>query len=121
MIAYVFQRYPENFAFQLFNARCSRWWKNDITNLQGQVLDSPTLLAGYNQIIDKPTHVINNSMSCTDLIFCNNQSIISNHGVDISIFDKCHHNIIYDKNNIRVPLPPIHVQEVLDYKKANIF
>ena len=50
-----------------FNARCSRWWKNDITNLQGQELDSLTLSAGYNQIIDKPTHVINNFMSCIDL------------------------------------------------------
>ena len=40
-----------------FNTRCSRWRKNDITNLQGQELDSLTLSAGYNQIIDKPTHV----------------------------------------------------------------
>ena len=86
-----------------FNARCSRWWKNDINNLQGQELDSLTLSAGYNQIIDKPTHVINTSMSCIDLIFCTNQSVISNHGVDVSIFDKCHHNIIYGKVNIRVP------------------
>ena len=35
-----------------FNARCSRWCKNDITNLQGQELDSLTLSAGYNQVID---------------------------------------------------------------------
>ena len=53
-----------------FNARCSRWLKNDITNLGGQELDSLTLSAGYNQIIDKPTHVINTYMSCIDLIFC---------------------------------------------------
>ena len=103
-----------------FNARCSRWWKNDITNLQGQELDSLTLSAGYNQIIDKPTHVINTSMSCIDLIFCTNQSVISNHGVDVSIFDNCHHNIIYGKINIRVPLPPTYVREVWDYQKANV-
>ena len=96
-----------------FNARCYRWWKNDITNLQGQELDLLTLSAGYNQIIDKPTHVINTSMSCIDLLFCTNQSVISNHGVDVSIFDKCHHNI-------RVPLPPIYVREVWDYEKANV-
>ena len=29
-----------------FNARCSSWWKNDITNLEGQELDSLTLSAG---------------------------------------------------------------------------
>ena len=59
-------------------------------------------------------------MSCIDLIFCTNQSVISNHGVDVSIFDKCHHNIIYGKINILVPLPPTYVREVWDYQKASI-
>ena len=59
-------------------------------------------------------------MSCIDLIFCTNQSVISNHGVDVSIFDKCHHNIIYGKINTYVPLPPAYVLEVWDYEKANI-
>ena len=30
-----------------FNAHNSRWWKNDITNFQGQELDSLTSSAGY--------------------------------------------------------------------------
>ena len=55
-----------------FNARCSRWWKNDITSFQGQELDSLTLSAGYNQLIDEPTPIINNSISCIDLILCTN-------------------------------------------------
>ena len=63
--------------------------------VQGGVeLDSLTLSAGYNQIIDKPTHVINTFMSCIDPIFCTNQNSISNHGVDVSICNICHHNII---------------------------
>ena len=36
-----------------FNARCSRWWQNDITNSAGQEIDSLTLSAGYKQIINK--------------------------------------------------------------------
>ena len=40
-------------------------------------------------------------MSCNDLIFRTNRSLITNHGVDVSIFDKCHRNIIYGKINIR--------------------
>ena len=48
-------------------------------------------------------------MSCIDLIFCTNQSAVSNYGVDVAIFDKCHHNIIYVNINIHVPLPPIFV------------
>ena len=59
-------------------------------------------------------------MSCIDLLFCTNQSVISNHEVDVSIFDKCHHNIIYGEINIRVLLPPTYVREVWDYEKANI-
>ena len=59
-------------------------------------------------------------MLCIDLIFSINQSVISNHRVDVSIFDRCHHDIIYGKINIRVPLPLTYVSEVWDYEKANI-
>ena len=75
-------------------------------------LESLTLSAGYNQVIDQPTHVINHSMSFNDLIFCTNQSVVSNHGLDVSIFDKCHHNIIYGKVDIRVLFPSSYVQEI---------
>ena len=70
--------------------------------------------------MDKPIHAVNSSMSCIDLIFCNNLNVISKHGVDVTIFDKCHHDIIYGKINICVPLPPAYVCEVWDYRKANV-
>ena len=44
-----------------FNVCCSRWWQNDITNLQGEEIDTLTSSAGYSQLIDKSTHVLNNS------------------------------------------------------------
>ena len=72
-----------------FNDRNSIWWKNDITNSAGLDLESLTSSAGYTQIIGKPTHAVNSSMSCIDLIFCTNINVISKHGVDVSIFDKC--------------------------------
>ena len=103
-----------------FNARCSRWWKNDINTASGQEIESLTSSAGYKQIIDKPAHVINNSMSCIDLIFCTNQNVISNYDVDVSLFNKCHRNIILGKIDIRFPLPPVYVREVWDYSKANV-
>ena len=103
-----------------FNARCSRWWRNDITNFAGKKIDFLTSSAGYTQIIDKPTHVINKSKSCIDLIFCTNQNVITKYGVDASLFDKCHHNIIYAKINIRVPLPPVFIREVWNYSKADV-
>ena len=62
-------------------------------------------------------------MSCIDLIFCTSKNIISNHGVDVTMlrcYEKCHHNIIYGKINICVPLPPVYIREDRDYSKANI-
>ena len=93
--------------------------ENDITDSAGQEVVSLTSSAGYSQIIDKPTHIVNNSMSCIDLIFCTNTNAVSKHGVDVSIFEKCHHNIIFGKTDIRVPLPSAYVREVWDYRKAN--
>ena len=82
-----------------FNARCSRWWRNDITNFAGKEIDFLTSSAGYSQIIYKPTHVINKSKSRFDLIFYTNSNMISKYGVDTSRFDKCHHNVIYGQMN----------------------
>ena len=103
-----------------FNARYSRWWRNDITKFAGKEIDFLTSSVGYTQIIDKPTHVINKSKSCIDLIFCTNQNVTSKYGVDASFFDKCHHNVIYGKTNIRVPLPPVFIREVWNYSKADV-
>ena len=69
-----------------FNARCSRGWKNYITNSAGQELHSLTSSAGYKQVFDKPTHVANNSLSCIDLIICTKQNVIFKHGVDIFFY-----------------------------------
>ena len=55
-----------------FNACCSRWWQNDITNSEGQEVNFFILSAGYKQTTDKPTHIVNNSLSCIDLLFCTN-------------------------------------------------
>ena len=90
-----------------------------VTNFAGKEMDFLTSLAGYTQTIDKPTHVINKLKSCIDLIFCTNQNVISQYGVDASLFDKCHRNLIYGKINICVPLPPVFIREVWNYSKAD--
>ena len=92
--------------------------ENDITNFAGKELETSS--AGYTQIIDKPTHLINKSKLYTDLIFCNNQNVISKYGADASLFDKCHHNVINGKINICVPLPTIFIREVWNYSKTDV-
>ena len=69
-----------------FNARCSKWCASDKNNFAGIELDNITTISGYNQMIDKPTHYINESSSCIDLIFSTNVNItkiveFSNHPI----------------------------------------
>ena len=51
-------------------------------------------------------------MSSIDLIFCTSTNVISKTGIDVSIFEKCHHNIIFGKIAIIIPLPPPYVCEI---------
>ena len=76
--------------------------------LEALMLSSRNLTssAGYKQIINKPTHFANNLSSCIYLIFSNNLNLLSNYGVDLSLFEKCHHDIIFGKINIEIPLSP---------------
>ena len=71
-------------------------------------------------MIDKSTHAIKNSKSCTDLMLCTNENIISKYSVDASFSDKCHPNIIYSKINIRVPLPLVSIREVWNYTNTDV-
>ena len=102
-----------------FNTRCSKCCNNDITNPNASALDTLTSSAVYKQIINKLTNTVNNSFSCIDLICFNNLNVISNYGVDLSVFGKCHHNIIFGKINICIPRPPSYVCEVWYYRKAS--
>ena len=83
------------------------------------------LILSYHQLdINKlstnlPMYVVNNTSSCIDLIFCYNFNLLSSYDVDLSLFEKCHHNFIFGKVNIQIPHPPGSVREVWDYGSAN--
>ena len=105
-----------------FNARSSQWSSLDKENNEGREISSLTS-AGYSQLIDQPTHITKESSSCIDLIFTSNPSFISASGVELSLYEKCHHNLIYGKIDFNVPLFPPYVwniREVWDYKNAKV-
>ena len=102
-----------------FNGKCWKWYSFDTSDSIGKELDTITSTAGYSQIIDKPTHLTNNSSTCIDLIFTSNPSIIVDSGIEKSLFSSCHHDIIYGKINFRVPLPPPQFRTIWDYKNAD--
>ena len=103
-----------------FNARSPEWWALDRENNEGHEISFLTSSAGYSQLIDQPTHTTKESSSCIDLTFTSNPSFISASGVELSLYEKCNHNLIYGKINFNVPLPPPYIREVWDYKNAKV-
>ena len=103
-----------------FNARSENWWSQDITNNQGSIIDILTSTFGYRKLINLPTHMTNTSSSCIDLIFTSNPNLITEFGIEKSLYaDSCHHSIVFGKMNLNVPLPPPYTHEVWDYNKAD--
>ena len=102
-----------------FNARSSKWWPLDKDFPEGHEIESLTSTAGYSQLIDQPEQITNTSSSCIDLIFTTNSCFVKDSGVELSLFDKCHHNIIFGKVNLKIPLPA-YTREVWSYEKANV-
>ena len=61
----------------------------------------------------------NESLSCTELIFSANTSAVKFCGSELSIFEKCHQNIIYGTLCVDVLLPPPCFRDIWDHKHAN--
>ena len=95
-----------------FNARSSNWSSNDTTTAEGAQLDYFTSLYGMKQVITEPTHILESSTSCIDLIFTNQPNIIMDSGVHLSLHEKCHHQIIYSKLNLRIEYPPPYIRKI---------
>ena len=63
-------------------------------------------MAGYTQFIDKPTHFFSGGCCCIYLLFCKKPELISEYGIDHSLFQTCHHNFIFGKINAKIPVRP---------------
>ena len=59
-----------------------------------------------SQVINEPTHILDISKSCLDLIFTSQPNVIMDSGVHPSLHSNCHHQIIYTKFYLKVFYPP---------------
>ena len=105
-----------------FNCRTQQWWSGDIEDPHGTALDDLIQSKNLYQLIDKPTHIINDSSSCTDLIITSQpfQFLFVEHGVHPSLFKNCHLEIVHGKLNLLVPSPPAYERKLWDYNNADI-
>ena len=97
-----------NLEFHILSPQC---WGLDKESNEGREISFVNSSAGYSQLIDQPTRITKESSSYIDLILTSNPSFISTSGVELSLYEKYHHNLIYGKINFNVPLPLPYIRE----------
>ena len=103
------------------NAKCSNWWKDGINNPCGLELHNMTTLLGYSQLINEPTNFEpNKSPSCIDLIFAIQPNLVLESGISPSLYNKCHHQMVYAKVSLKVFSPPSYKREIWHYNRAQV-
>ena len=70
------------------------------------------------QIISEPTHVLQQSSNCIELIFTNQPNVVMDSDVDSSLHSKCHHQIIYSKLNLKIEYLPPNIRKSWNYNRA---
>ena len=70
------------------------------------------------QVITEPTHILENSSSCADLIFSNQPNLITDSGVHPTLHSKCHHQIIYAKLDLKIEYPPPYTRKIWNYSRS---
>ena len=101
------------------NCRSSQWWTEDTENLEGTALDELIETNNMHQLIDEPTNVRGEGMSCIDLIITDQPNIFVESGVHPSLDEHCQHQIVYGKLNISIPPPPPYHRTVWEYSMSN--
>ena len=102
------------------NCRSSQWWPRDVENAEGASLDELIESNNLVQLIDEPTNIRGEGMSCIDLIITNQPNMFVESGVHPSLDEHCQHQVIYGKLNMSVPYPPPYKRTVWDYENADI-
>ena len=67
-----------------------------------------------------PTHIIGKRSSCIDLIFASQPNLVVESGVQSSLDQNCHHQIVFARFILKVVVPPPYELEVWHFKKANV-
>ena len=89
-----------------FNAKSSNWYLNDVTSFEGSQIEFLASQFAMSQVINEPTHILDNSKPCIDLIFSPQPNMIMGSGVHPSLRSNCHYQIIFAKFDLKIFYPP---------------
>ena len=85
-----------------FNARSSKWCIDDKTTQEGLKIENLLYQFSLSQVINQPTHISQNLNSCIDLLFTNQQNLITDARIHPSLHCNCHHEIIYGNLHLKI-------------------
>ena len=85
-----------------FNSKSKSWSVNDTTTEEGTILEHLTSFYGMKQLISAPTHILQHSSSCIDLIFVNQPN---QPGIHPSLHQNCHNQVIFCKLKLKIEYP----------------
>ena len=76
-----------------FNAKSSNWYLNDITSFKDSQIEFLASQSALSQVINEPTHILDNLKSCIYLILTSQPNMIVDSGVHPLLHSNCHHQI----------------------------
>ena len=83
------------------------WWSEDLGDHCGFELDSLSSISGFTQLIKDPINLEpNKQATCIDLIFTSQPNLVSYNGVHLSLYETCHHQLIFANIYLDGYLPP---------------
>ena len=88
------------------NAKSKNWYNEDNTTYEGENIESSLSQFGLTQLINQPTHILESSSSCIDLIFTSQPNLAINSGVYPSIHSNSHDQIVFENFNLEIISPP---------------
>ena len=102
-----------------FNCRSSQWWAADVESPERTALDEIIETNSLSKLIDVPTNISGEGMSCIDLIITDTPNLFVESGVHPSLVNRCQHQKMSGKLNMTVPSPPPYKKTLWDYSKAD--
>ena len=94
-----------------FNAKSKNLYSQDKTSFEGKTIERKTSQFGLYLLINEPTHLLENSSSCIDLIFTSQPNLVVESVVHPSLYSNCHCQIVFAKFNLMISYPPPYSRE----------
>ena len=102
-----------------FHVKNKLWFDQDNTSYKGSILYDLMAQYGLIQIVHEPKHILESSISCTDLVFTSQENLVANSGVHSSLYPNCHDQIVFCNFNLKIYYPRPYEALIWKYEKAN--